>query len=73
MSFGWGVAPMTPTIHPESAADREAVHQVNCLAFVQYDEAGIVESLRSGGYTRVRPLPAAVRGRGAGPPLFPVG
>jgi putative acetyltransferase len=44
---------MTPTIRPETPADREAIHQVNRLAFGQDAEAVLVDALRAGGYGRL--------------------
>jgi putative acetyltransferase len=38
---------------PESAADHDAIRQVNRLAFGQDDEARLVDALRDGGYIRV--------------------
>jgi putative acetyltransferase len=65
----WLEAPMTPTIRHETAADHEAVGQVNRLAFGQEDEAGIVDALREGGYARLS-LVAEVDGRVVGHILF---
>jgi putative acetyltransferase len=60
---------MTPTIRRETAADHEAVRHVNRLAFGRDDEAGIVEALRNGGYSRVS-LVAEDEGRVVGHILF---
>jgi putative acetyltransferase len=60
---------MTPTIRVEIAADREAIRQVNRAAFGQDDEAGIVEALRNGGYSRLS-LVAEVGGKVVGHILF---
>src|SRR5690348_2531449 len=60
---------MTPTIRRENPADHEAVRHVNRLAFGRDDEAGIVEALRNGGYSRVS-LVAEVDGRVVGHILF---
>lgn len=60
---------MTPTIRPESPADHEAVRHVHRLAFGRDDEAGIVDALRTGGYSRVS-LVAEVGGRVVGHVLF---
>jgi len=40
-------------IRPETAADHEAVRQVNRLAFGQDAEARLVDALRAGGFDRV--------------------
>jgi putative acetyltransferase len=40
-------------IRPETAADQDAIRQVNRLAFGQEDEARLVNALRGGGYVRV--------------------
>jgi putative acetyltransferase len=64
-----GCNPMTPTIRDETAADREAVRNVNRLAFGRDDEAKIVDALREGGYSRVS-LVAEVEGRVVGHILF---
>lgn len=60
---------MTPTIRHETAADHEAVRHVNRLAFGRDDEAGLVDALRSGGYSRVS-LVAEIDGAVVGHILF---
>jgi putative acetyltransferase len=60
---------MTPTIRSETAADHEAVRDVNRLAFGRDDEAGIVAALRAGGHSRVS-LVAEADGRVVGHVLF---
>jgi putative acetyltransferase len=59
---------MTPTVRPETPADREAVYRVNRLAFGQDEEAALVDALRSG-YSRVS-LVAEVDGVVVGHILF---
>jgi putative acetyltransferase len=41
-----------PIIRPETAADLEAIREVNLLAFGQDAEARLVDALRDGGYVR---------------------
>lgn len=41
------------TIRPETAADVEAIRDVNRLAFGQDDEARLVDALRGGGFVRL--------------------
>ncbi len=60
---------MTPTIRPETEADREAVRRVHQLAFGQDAEADLVDALRAGGYARVS-LVAEVGGAVVGHILF---
>lgn len=60
---------MTPTIRPETRADREAVRHVHRLAFGQDDEARLVDALREGGYARVA-LVAEAAGEVVGHILF---
>jgi putative acetyltransferase len=60
---------MTPTIRPETEADREAVRRVHRLAFGQDEEANLVDALRAGGYARVS-LVAESDGRVVGHILF---
>lgn len=60
---------MTPTIRPETPADREAVRRVHRLAFGQGDEGVLVDSLRTEGYARVS-LVAEAEGRVVGHILF---
>jgi putative acetyltransferase len=60
---------MTPTIRHETAADHETVRHVNRLAFGQDDEAGIVDALCKGGYSRLS-LVAEAEGRLVGHILF---
>src|SRR5262249_2921486 len=60
---------MTPTIRHEAPAAHEAARHVNRLAFGRDDEAGIVDALRTGGYSRVS-LVAEVGGRVVGHVLF---
>src|SRR5262245_27506064 len=60
---------MTPTTRHETPADHEAVRHVNRLAFGRDDEAGIVDALRTGGYSRMS-LVAEGGGRVVGHVLF---
>src|SRR5262245_66383487 len=60
---------MTPTTRHETPADHEAVRHVNRLAFGRDDEAGIVDALRTGGYSRMS-LVAEGGGRVVGHILF---
>lgn len=56
-------------IRPESAADLDAIRQVNRLAFGQEGEGRLVDALRAGGYARVS-LVAEQDGRIVGHILF---
>jgi putative acetyltransferase len=60
---------MKPRIRHEITTDHEAIRHVNRLAFGQDDEAGIVETLRNGGYARVS-LVAEINGEVVGHILF---
>ena len=60
---------MTPTVRPETPADREAVRRVNRLAFGRDDEAALVDALRDRGYARLS-LVAEVGGSVVGHVLF---
>jgi putative acetyltransferase len=60
---------MSVLIRLETAADHEAIRQVNRLAFGQDDEARLVDALRDGGYVRVS-LVAEQAGRVVGHLLF---
>jgi putative acetyltransferase len=60
---------MTPTVRPETPADRDAVHRVNRLAFGQEAEAALVDALGQGGYSRVS-LVAEIGGEVVGHILF---
>lgn len=60
---------MSILIRPEVTADREAIGQVNRLAFGQPDEARLVDELREGGFVRVS-LVAESQGQVVGHILF---
>src|SRR5689334_17760531 len=60
---------MSLTIREELDADRQAIRDVNRLAFGQDDEARLVDALRDGGFARVS-LVAEVEGRVVGHILF---
>jgi putative acetyltransferase len=60
---------MNLAIRPESAADHQAIRQVNRLAFGQDAEARLVDALRDGGYVRAS-LVAEQDGKVVGHILF---
>lgn len=60
---------MSPTIRRETAADLPAIRQVNCLAFGQDEEGGIVDAMRDGGFVRLS-LVAEIDGVVVGHILF---
>jgi putative acetyltransferase len=63
-------APITdPIIRSETAADLEAIREVNRLAFGQHAEARLVDALRDGGYARAS-LVAEANGQVVGHILF---
>jgi putative acetyltransferase len=58
-----------PTVRPETAADFEAIRQVNRLAFGREDEARLVDALREEDYARLS-LVAEMNGQVVGHMLF---
>jgi len=60
---------MAIMIRPETAADQDAIRHVNRLAFGQDEEAGLVDTLRAGGYVRLS-LVAEQAGQVVGHILF---